>query len=102
MSASAAPARCLVRSPMVAAPMSWGGSSAQLNRELRLEKCVDVVGEQLRVLVQESVAGVWIDPQLGVREVFSEQVAVLRVHHRVVVAVGDKRRLGYAGETVEL
>jgi hypothetical protein len=35
---------------------------------LRLEKCVDVVGEQLGVLVQEPVVGVRIDPQLDVRE----------------------------------
>src|SRR3954454_7538976 len=69
---------------------------------LRLEECVDVVGELLGVLVQESVAGVRVDPQLGVGEAFSQKVAVVRVHHRVVVAVGDKRRLGDAGEPVEL
>src|SRR3954467_984849 len=69
---------------------------------LRLEECVDVVGELLGVLVQESVVGVRVDPQLGVGEAFSQKVAVVRVHHRVVVAVGDKRRLGDAGEPVEL
>ena len=63
---------------------------------------MDVVGEQLRVLVQEPVPGVGIDPQPGVGEAFGEQVAVLRVHHRVVVAIGNKRRLGDAGKTVEL
>jgi hypothetical protein len=75
----------------------WSGSAATY-----VSKCVDVVGEQLWVLVQEPVAGVRVDPQLGVREVLSEQVAVLGVHHRVVVAVGDECRLGYPGETVEL
>jgi hypothetical protein len=71
-------------------------------RRLRLEERVDVVGEQLGVLVQKSVAGVRIDPQLGVGEAFSEQVAVLGVHHRVIVAVGDKRWLGNAGKPLEL
>src|SRR3954454_2353021 len=69
---------------------------------LRLEECVDVVGELRGVLVQESVVGVRVDPKLGVGEAFSQKVAVVRVHHRVVVAVGDKRRLGDAGEPVEL
>ena len=75
-----------------------GGSAAYLG----LEECVDVAGEQFRVLVQEPVAGVGIDPQLGVGEVLGKQVAVLGVHHRVVVAIGDECRLGDAGETVEL
>ena len=70
--------------------------------ELRLEKGVDVGGEQLRVLVQEPVAGVRIDPQLRVWEVLSKQMAVLRMHHRVVVTIGHKRRLGDAGKPVEL
>src|SRR4051794_25047119 len=56
----------------------------------RLEKGVDIVGEQLRILVQEPVAGVGVDPQLGVGEVLGEQVAVWRMHHRVVVAVGNE------------
>src|SRR3954470_8438648 len=45
---------------------------------LRLEECVDVVGELLGVLVQESVAGVRVDPQLGVGEAFSQKAAVVR------------------------
>ena len=48
------------------------------------------------------MAGVRIGPQLGVWEVLDKQVAVVRVHHPVVVAIGDERRLRYAGETVEL
>src|SRR3954451_6305713 len=63
-------------------------------RDLRREACVDVGGELLRVLGQEPVAGVGIDLELGVGETLSEQAAVPRVHHRVVVAVGDERRLG--------
>src|SRR3954469_3483416 len=39
---------------------------------LRLEECVDVVGEQLRVLVQEPVVGVRVDPELGIGKVLSE------------------------------
>src|SRR4051794_3904353 len=69
---------------------------------LRLEECVDVVGELLGVLVQEPVVGVRVDPQLDIREALGKEVTVLRMHHRVVVAIGDERRLGDPRKPVEL
>jgi hypothetical protein len=62
-------------------------------RSTAVEKRVAVVCGQFRILVEEPVIGVGVDPQLGVRQVVCEQVAVLGDHHRVVVAVCDERRL---------
>src|ERR1700759_5691843 len=70
--------------------------------DLRLEERSDGDGDQLRVLGQGCVARGWEAPKLGVRKALSEQMAVLRVHHRVVVAVGNERRLRDAGKPVEL
>src|SRR3954469_4785248 len=73
----------------------WAGGSG-------VEKSPHVVAELLWVLVEEAVPGVGIDPQLGVRKMLGQKPAVLGMHHRVVVAVGDQRRLGDPGQAVEL
>jgi hypothetical protein len=61
-----------------------------------------VAAEQSRVLIEEAVVRVRVDQELRVREVLGEEVAVLGVHHGVVVAVGDEGRLGDACQPVEL
>jgi hypothetical protein len=69
---------------------------------LAVEERVDIVGELLRVLVEEAVPGVRVDPQLRVREVTREQTAVLGDHRRVVVPVRDQCRLDDRIEAGEL
>jgi DNA-binding CsgD family transcriptional regulator len=67
-------------------------SQSPLQPELAaVEERSDVVRELFRVLIEESVAGVGVDPQLRVRQVPGEEAAVLRGHQRVVVAGGDER-----------
>ena len=44
-----------------------------------VEERRDVVGEVLRVLVEEAVVRVGVDSELGVWEVLGQQAAVLRV-----------------------
>ena len=61
-----------------------------------------MVGEELRVLVEEAVVRVGIDPQVRFGQPVGEEPAVLGVHHRVVVADGDEGGLRDAGEPVEL
>jgi hypothetical protein len=61
-----------------------------------------MVCELARVLVEEAVAGIRVDPQLCVGQVVGEKVAVLGDHHRVVVPVRDQRRLRDRAEPVEL
>ena len=43
-----------------------------------------------------------VDSEFGAWKVLREQAAVLRVHDLVVVAAGDERGLGDAGQAVEL
>ena len=67
-----------------------------------VEERTDMVCELLWVLIEEPVARIWVDPQLRVRQVLGEEVAVLGDHQRVVVACCNERRMGDRGEPREL
>src|SRR5262249_12399090 len=54
---------------------------------LAAQKCVDVVGELLWILIEKPMASVRVDPQLGVGQMVGAEIAVLGDHHRIVVPV---------------
>src|SRR4051794_15451784 len=100
--ASAVRARASVATSALLRLRSRRSPCGSRRRGSGLQELPDVMDEQIRVLVEEAVAGVRVDAQLGVREMLGEQVTVARVHHRVVVAVDYEHRLSDRREAFEL